>query len=356
MARPATAAALHHPVALALDATGALLVCDQNNERVRRISSGQISTVAGNGIQGFAGDAGAATSAELNEPSGLATTADGRIFIADTGNQRVRVVDTNGKISTIAGTGIAGRLGDGGSALAAQLNRPTGLAIDAANNLLIADENNHRLRKIAADGTITTIAGDGRQGGAADGAIAVSSAQNQPVGAALSSFGWPVIADAVNHTVQIVFDGRLYSPAGLSTRTTTLTATAPNAIYGTSQSTISIAGSPATPQGRVQISDGATSLASASLAQGTATVALPALNVGTHNLIATYAGDGLHPSATATAIILVSPAPVTATAANTTISYGAPLPALTGTLAGILPQDQNTVAVQFTATAPRWRP
>ena len=352
---PATSAALNHPVALALDATGALLVCDQGNERMRRISAGQIATVAGNGVQGFAGDGGIATSAELNEPSGIAASSDGRVFIADTDNQRVRVVNTNGTISTLAGTGIAGTLGDGGPASAAQLSRPVGLAVDAGNDLFVADENNHRLRRIAADGTITTIAGNGRQGASADGSVAVSSAQNQPAAAAMSVFGWPVIADPASHSVQIVFtDGRLYSPGGLSNRATTLTAAAPNAVYGTAQSSISVTGSPATPQGRVQITDGGTPLASASLSQGTATVALPALGAGAHTLTATYAGDGLHPSATATTSITISPAPVTATAAGATISYGAPLPALTGTLTGVLPQDQNSVAVRSRQALRRW--
>jgi sugar lactone lactonase YvrE len=349
----ATAAALNQPVALALDATGALLVCDQGNERVRRISAGQIATIAGNGVQGFAGDGGAATSAELNEPSGVAARPDGRVFIADTNNQRVRVVGINGTISTFAGTGIAGIHGDGGPASAAQLSRPVGLVIDAATNVFVADENSHRLRRIAADGTITTIAGSGQQGGSPDGAVAVSSAQNQPMAVAISIYGWPVIGDPANRSVQIVFsDGRLYSPGGLSTRTTTLTAAAPNAVYGTAHSTISIAGSPATPQGTVQISDDRTLLGSASLSQGTATIALPSLSAGTHTLTATYAGDGLHPSASAATSIVVSPAPVTATAAATTINYGAPLPTLIGTLSGVLPQDQGKVTAVFTANAP----
>src|SRR6202012_319797 len=103
----------------------------------------------------------------------------------------------------------------------------------------IADENNHRLRRIAPEGTIATVAGSGQQGFAADGSVAISSAQNQPIGAAVSAFGWPVIADETSGTVRILFsDGKLYSPDGLSTRTTTLTATAPNAIYGTAQSSV----------------------------------------------------------------------------------------------------------------------
>ena len=181
--------------------------------------------------------------------------------------------------------------------------------------------------------------------------------QNQPTAAAISAFGWPIIADAAGHTVQILFtDGRLYSPGGLSTRTTTLTAAAPNAVYGTAQSTLSIAGGPGTPQGTVQVTGGGTALASASLSQGSATIALPALNAGTHTLTATYTGDGLHPSSTATATILVSPAPVTATAEGTTIIYGAPLPTLTGTLSGVLPQDQGNVTAVFTASAPPMAP
>jgi sugar lactone lactonase YvrE len=353
----ATAAALNHPVALALDATGALLICDQGNERVRRVSAGQIATIAGNGVQGFAGDGGPAASAKLNEPSGIAASADGRLFIADTNNQRVRVVATNGTISTFAGTGAAGVSGDGGPASAAQLSRPTGLAIDAANNLFIADENNHRLRRVSADGTIATVAGSGRQGSAADAALAITAAQNQPTGAAVSAFGWPIMADAANRTVQILFaDGRLYAPGGLSNRTTTLTAASPDAVYGTAQSIVSIAGSPATPQGNVQIADGGTPLRSASLSNGAATIALPTLSAGAHTLTATYAGDGLHPSATATTSITISPAPVTATSVGATLEYGAPFPTLTGTLAGVLPQDQGNITAVFAATAPPLAP
>jgi len=353
----ATAAALNHPVALALDSSGALLVCDQDNERIRRIAAGQITTVAGNGTQGFAGDGGAAASAELNEPAGIAVSADGRIFIADTNNQRIRVVGANGGISTFAGTGVAGIGGDGGPASAAQLNRPAGVAFDGANDLFIADEDNQRLRRVSPDGTITTIAGSGLQGASAEGATAVSSAQNQPVGAAVSVFGWPLIADPQNHAVQILFtDGRLYSPGGMSARATTVTASAPNAVYGTAQSSVAVTGSPGIPLGSVQIAEGATRIAGASLAQGAASIALPTLGAGTHTLTATYAGDGLHPSSTTSTTIVVSPAQVTATATGASVSYGAPLPALTGALTGVLPQDQNNVAAVFTASAPPMAP
>jgi sugar lactone lactonase YvrE len=213
----ATAAALNRPVALAVDASGALLVCDQGNERVRRVNDGIITTIAGNGTQGFAGDGSAATAAELNEPSGVAVSADGRVFIADTGNQQVRVVATSGVISTFAGKGVAGFGGDGGPATAARLNRPVGLAADAASGLYVADENNHRLRRVGGDGTIATVAGSGVQGNAVDGTVALSALQNQPVSVAVSTFGWPAIADASDGSVKLVFsDGKIYAPAGMS--------------------------------------------------------------------------------------------------------------------------------------------
>lgn len=350
---PATFASLNHPVALALDSAGALLVCDQGNQRVRRISDGQIATIAGSGTQGFSGDGGAATAAELNEPSGLAANPDGRIFVADTANQRIRVISVAGVIATFAGTGVAGESGDSNQAANAQLSRPAGLALDAAGNLFIADENNHRLRRIAPDGTITSVAGSGVQGAAAESALALAAAQNLPTAAAVSSFGWTAIADPANRTVQILSpEGKLYTPAGLSARSTTLMQTTPNAVYGSAQTVITATGDSATPQGNISILDGARPIATASLVQGTATIGLPALNAGTRILTAVYTGDGLHPSTTATSSVTISPAPVTATAAAAQATYGTPLPALTGTITGVLPQDQSGVEAVFTANAP----
>lgn len=347
----ATAAELNRPVALAIDASGALLVCDEGNERVRRVSSGQIATIAGNGTQGFAGDGGAPTAAELNEPSGVAATADGRVLIADTGNQRVRVVESSGVISTIAGTGVAGYAGDGGPATAAQLNRPMALAVDAAGDVLVADENNQRLREIGSDGTIATIAGGGVQGAVSDGSVAVTSAGNEPMGVAVSSYGWPVVAEAGSATLWLAFsDGHLYAPAGMSGRTTTLTPTAPNAVYGQVRVSVTAAGSPAMPQGAVQIFDGTTQVAAGSLVQGSLSVEMPQLSAGTRTLTLVYAGDGLHPAASASATVVVSPTPVVASANAATMSYGASLPSLTGTLTGVLPQDASSVSAVFTAS------
>ncbi len=154
----------------------------------------------------FAGDGGAANAAELNEPSAVVSSSGGGVFIADTGNQRVRAVSAAGMISTFAGIGQSGSAGDGGPAIYAQLSRPVALAMDKAGDLLVADENNHRLRRIATDGTISTIVGTGGQGAAPEASAATASAQNLPAAVAVSAFGWPIIADAANaHGVDCFF-------------------------------------------------------------------------------------------------------------------------------------------------------
>ncbi len=113
-------------------------------------AAGDISTVAGTGTGGFGGDGGPATSAQLNFPTGVAVDSSGNLFIADTGNDRIRKVDTSGNISTVAGTGTPGFSGDGGPATSAQLNFPAGIAVDSSGNLFIADAENHRIRKVEA--------------------------------------------------------------------------------------------------------------------------------------------------------------------------------------------------------------
>jgi hypothetical protein len=127
-----------------------LYIADILNSRVRKVStSGTITTVAGNGTPGFSGDGGPATNARLRPPTGVAVDAAGNLYIADIFNQRVRKVSTSGTITTVAGTGIYGFSGDGGPATNARLAYPSGVAVDAAGNLYIADQNNHRVRKVA---------------------------------------------------------------------------------------------------------------------------------------------------------------------------------------------------------------
>jgi sugar lactone lactonase YvrE len=147
---PATAAQLYTPFGIAVDASGNLFIADTDNARVRKVSpSGTITTVAGVGMNGFGGDGGAATAAQLNGPVAVAVDANGKLFIADYGNARVRQVDpTSATISTVAGTGVNGFNSDGGPATGAQLNLPFGVTV-ANGKLLIADLKNHRIRQIS---------------------------------------------------------------------------------------------------------------------------------------------------------------------------------------------------------------
>ena len=159
----ATNAQLDAPTGVAVDAAGNLYIADQDNNRIRKVSpDGTITTVAGNGSAGFSGDGGPATDASLNRPLALAVDATGGLLIADSGNQRIRRVDTSGTITTIAGSGpaaIPGLSGDGGPATAAQLSFPSDMLVAPDGALYIVDRGNSRIRKVDASGTITTVAG-----------------------------------------------------------------------------------------------------------------------------------------------------------------------------------------------------
>ena len=193
----ATSAKLFSPIGVAVDAAGNVFIGDANNYRVRRVdaTSGLISTIAGTGVFGYSGDGGAATSAQLSFPEGVAVDGGGNVFIADWYNQRVRRVDaTSGLISTIAGTGAFGYSGDGGAGTSAQLNSPAGVAVDAAGNVFIADSGNSRVRRVdATTGLISTIAGTG-----------ASAQLNGPIGVAVDAAGNVFIADSGNHRVRRV--------------------------------------------------------------------------------------------------------------------------------------------------------
>jgi hypothetical protein len=352
---PALAAEFNSPTALAIDATGALLVCDSLNHRVRRIGSGTITTIAGNGTQGFAGDGAAAAAAELDTPSGVAVGADGRIYIADSHNDRIRVIALDGTISTFAGSGTRGFSGDSGAATAASLALPRGLMVTSAGALLFADSNNQRLRMVDAQGIITTIVGSGVQGSSSDGNAATSAALDTPRTVAVSTFGSPVFADAHNGQVrEDLSRGSLYVPAGLAPlRTSTVSLSAPStASYGGLSATVSVSGVAGTPQGMVQLLDGASPVAEAMLASGSAGFASASLPVGTHTLRAVFLGDGVNPAAMSAATTVdIGTATVTATANGQTIEYGQAIPALTGSLTGVLPQDSGDVTAVFTTTA-----
>src|SRR5204863_478114 len=189
----ATNASLNSPASVAQDASGNLYIAEYANHRIRKVTAatGIITTVAGNGINTFAGDGGAATSASLSHPNGVALDAGGNLYIADLGNERIRkVAAATGIITTVAGNGVISFAGDGGAATSASLTRPTGVALDASGNLYIADNVNHRIRKVdAATGIITTMAGNGNPTFAGDGGAATSASVYVPTGVALDASG-----------------------------------------------------------------------------------------------------------------------------------------------------------------------
>ena len=359
----ATAASLRLPTALVLDGSQTLLVCDTADHRIRRIdlsSNGQISTFAGTGVQGFTGDNGPALLAELDSPASLAVAADGSVYIADAHNGRVRMVSAAGVIATIAGNGQAGGSGDGASAMAASLDSPQGLVIAGDSSLLISDGDDERVRQVSAGGIISTLAGTGTEGTSADGATATLATLNRPKGLAVSSFGMPAIADSLNATIRVLTPSRtLFGPAALvGGRATPVvkmqlssvqTATQ---VYGPLSVTVAVAGPVGTAQGQVTLKDGVNLLSSASLQGGQATISVPAFSVGQHALMASYGGDGLNPAALGdAATIQITPLSITATADDVSVAYGATLPALTGSLQGVLLQDVGQVVASFASAA-----
>jgi uncharacterized protein (TIGR03437 family) len=214
---PATSAQLSGPSGFAVDSAGNLYIVDQFNYRVREVSSGVITTVAGNGTHGFSGDTGPATSAQLNfgnggYPNGIAVDSAGNLYIADSGNARIRKV-SNGVITTVAGVGVYGVLGDNGPATSAYLNQPQGIAVDSAGNLYIADWQDNRIRKVA-NGVITTVAGNGTRGYSGDNGLATTAQLAYPQGVAVDSAGNLYIADTSNSRIRKVSNGVIATVAG----------------------------------------------------------------------------------------------------------------------------------------------
>jgi sugar lactone lactonase YvrE len=419
---PAISATLDSPQGLALDAAGNLYVADTHNHRIRRInfSTGLISTVAGTGLPGFSGDNAPAISAQLNLPTALALDVSGNLYFADTANHRIRSIDANTNvITTIAGNGTQGFSGDNGLATTAAIDSPNGLAIDVLNNLYIADTHNHRIRKVSAIGIITTIAGDGNPGFSGDTTAAITATLALPHGITLDAAGNLYLADTANHRIRridastglistVAGDGTqaflgdgdpaisasldtprntAVSPAALLTladsgnqRIRQLTAapaplttiqtiaglglatpeainlSAPSVIpYGTGQLTASL-NSTAPVTGNITFLDTSSAtistLGTANLIANIATLSTSTLPVGLHSFIATYAGDQTHLSAQSPTItITITPQQLTAAVVPITVLYGQPIPPVTGLLNGVLPQDAANLSVIFTTAA-----
>jgi sugar lactone lactonase YvrE len=201
----ATNASLDYPADVVVDAVGNLFVADYYNNRVRKVdTSGLITSVAGTANQGFSGDGGAAVNASLKWPSGVAVDAAGNLFLADSGNNRVRKVDTNGLITTLAGNGGSGCSGDGGAATNAELDQPWGVAVDGSGNVFFSDCYNQRICVVQTNGLIQTIAGNGLADYSGDGDAATNASLYYPSGVALDASGNLFIADYLNNRVRKV--------------------------------------------------------------------------------------------------------------------------------------------------------
>jgi hypothetical protein len=229
---PATSAELWNPAGVAVSSTGEVYIADTSNQRIRVVfTNGIITTFAGNGntyctngncYGGYSGDGGPATSAELNNPNGVAVSSTGEVYIADYSNNVIRVVNTNGIINTFAGNGYTyctngvcngGYSGDGGPATIAELNNPNGVAVSSTGEVYIADSNNQRIRVVNTNGIINTFAGNGyayctngvcNGGYSGDGGPATSARLNYPTGVAISSTGEVYIADYSNQRIRNV--------------------------------------------------------------------------------------------------------------------------------------------------------
>jgi len=213
----ATAAELNNPTEVAVDAIGNIYITDFANDRIRQVNTGGIIfTLAGNGKSGYTGDNGQATNAELNNPAGIAVDNNGNIYIADASNNVVRKVNSSGVITTIAGTGTSGFSGDGNAATAAKLSDPNSVAVDGSGNVYISDAGNDRIRMVAS-GTITTVAGNGTFSFSGDGGPATAASINYPYCIALDSKGNLYIADYTNNRIRMVSSGTITTIAGNGT-------------------------------------------------------------------------------------------------------------------------------------------
>jgi DNA-binding beta-propeller fold protein YncE len=201
----ARAMTFDRPEGLAVAADGSIFVSDGYNHAVFRITAdGAVDRVAGTGKPGFSGDGDSGASAQLDRPADLRIDRNGNLYIADVHNQRVRKLDASGRITTIAGTGEKGFSPDGTLATEARLDTPWGLGLDREDRLLIGDGGNHRVRRINQDGRLVTLAGSGRRGYAGDGGSALEASLNFPEGLFVDTQGRLFIGDEFNNAIRMV--------------------------------------------------------------------------------------------------------------------------------------------------------
>jgi uncharacterized protein (TIGR03437 family) len=212
---PATSAELNGPYRVTVDLAGNVYIPDSSNSRIRKVSpDGTISTIVGNGVEGYSGDGGPAISASLNYPEAVAFDSAGNYHIADEGANVVRKVDPSGTITTAAGTGVSGYTGDGGPAASARLDGPVGVQVDSSGALYISDQGNNVIRQVT-NGTITTIAGTGAFGFAGDGGPAINAEFGYPASIGLDAAGNLYIPDVNNNRIRMLLtDGTIWTVAG----------------------------------------------------------------------------------------------------------------------------------------------
>lgn len=352
----AKSAELDQPTAVAVDSKGNIYIADTDNNCIREISGTTISTVAGNGLQSYFGDGGLATAAALNLPTGVAVDAAFNIYIGDTGNQRVRMVASATKnITTIAGTGVGGFNGDG-PALSTELAGPSGLYVDAAGTVYVADSDNNRIRTIVG-GNVATFAGSGAQGYTGDGGTAASALLNTPE-AVIAVGGSVLFSDTLNNRVREVTADIMNTNAGAPSGSaeSLILGSAVSAVYGTGTLTATFSNGGQTATGMVTFYDGdgasPATIGQAPLTGNAATVSTSALSANTHYIFASYPGDAKNaPIISGLYVYSVTPAPLTATANTATMLFGQAVPALTGTLTSVLAQDAGKVTAVFSTTA-----
>lgn len=352
----ALSAQLDLPTAIAVDSKGNLYIADTENNRIREISGGNISTVAGDGEELYSGDGGAATAAGLDSPNGVAVDASFNIYIGDTNNQRIRMVNAGtGQITTIAGNGTASFTGDG-TATSNALARPYGVAVDSSGNVYIADTDNNRIR-VLSGGIVTTISGDGDQGFAGDTGASINASLNEPHAVAAAG-SVQVYSDTGNNRVRQVESSTVNTIAGLAPATaeSLVIGGASSTVYGTGTLTATFSNGGLTASGTVTFYDGAGAspavVGAAALTSNTAVLDTSHLSAGTHLLIASYAGDAKNSAVTSGVYVFnVTPAPLVAVANGVKMLYGQTVPALSGTLTGVLAQDSGNVTADFTTTA-----
>jgi hypothetical protein len=339
---PATSAELNEAVWVAVDSAGDLYIADQLNSRIREVAavSGIITTFAGDGTPGYSGDGGPATDAELWDPYAVMPDSGGNFYIADSVNNRVRVVSgATGIITTVAGDGVAGYSGDGGPATSAELGSPDALTRDSAGNIYISSDTCACVRRLAAGtGIITTVAGDGTWGYSGDGGPATSAELADPDQTACDLHGDLYVTDSDNMRVRMVT-----SLCSVATATSlSLTSSLNPSAYGEAVTFTAAVSPNSGPTGAVTFSADGTTLAgcgAVGLSGGAAECAAATLGAGSHAIAATYSGDSRYGGSSAALTQVVAQAVLAVSANNQSMVQGGAVPALTYTMTGFMNGD-----------------